>query len=122
MVKLFDHRVMEYLLTSVDRVGGTVQHAVILSASISSNDESSWTNIKDEPLRMCSFTTENLTNYFVYLWEADGLERQDWKSLNSGGYRLFSEGHIQGVCIKNSSDACFIKTDCEKRSEVHYIC
>ena len=59
---------------------------------------------------MYNFTTENLTNYFVYLQEADGLEQQDWKSLNSGGYR--SEGHIQDICIKSSGGACFIKADC----------
>ena len=124
MLQLFDHRVKEHLLTNVvDRVSSTVQPAVPQTASSSSNDESLWTNIKDEPLKMCNFTTENLTNYFVYLREADGLERQDWKSLNSGGYRLFSEGHIQDVCIKNGSGACFVKAEClpEMKKDRKYV-
>ena len=27
-------------------------------------------------------------------------------------YRLFSEGHVQDICTKDSSNACFIKANC----------
>ena len=82
--------------------------------TVSSNHATSttpWTNIKDDPLRMCSFTTEKLTNYFVYCKDSDGLERQDWKSLNSGGYGLFAEGHVQDVMIKINNGECLIKAN-----------
>ena len=44
-----------------------------------------WVKVTDEPLKMCDFTTKNLVDYFVYSRETDGLQRQDWKSLNAGG-------------------------------------
>ena len=108
---------------NVDAVDNDAQPTAPLTASNTSCVEIVWSNIKDEPLKMCNFTTENLMNYFVYLWEADGLERQDWKSLNSGGYRLFTEGHIQDVCIKNSTNTCLIKADClpEMKKDRKYV-
>ena len=63
-------------------------------------------------MKMCSFTTEKLTDYFVHCKDRDGLERQDWKSLNSGGYKLFAEGHVQDVMIKISNGDCLLKASC----------
>ena len=71
-----------------------------------------WTSIKNDPMKMCSFTTEKLTDYFVHCKDRDGLERQDWKSLNSGGYKLLAEGHVQDVMIKISNGDCLIKAYC----------
>ena len=33
----------------------------------------------------------------MYLNDIDGLEKQDWKNLNSGGFKLFKEGHVQDI-------------------------
>ena len=49
--------------------------------------------------------------YFVYQKEADGLEKEDWKSLNSGGYKLFREDHVQKICV-SSSDSVSVKAIC----------
>ena len=92
----------------MDKVGRDVAPPISSSHTISTTP---WTNIKDDPLKMCSFTTEKLTNYFVYCKDRDGLERQDWKSLNSGGYRLFAEGHVQDVMMKINNDDCLIKAN-----------
>lgn len=43
---------------------------------------------------MPEFTIENVMQYFIYRKENDGLERQDWKNFNVGGYKLFKEGKI----------------------------
>ena len=50
-----------------------------------------------------NFTIQNIIQYFIYQKEIDGLERQDWKSLNNHGYKLFKEGHIQQVYVSSSS-------------------
>lgn len=57
------------------------------------------------------FPLEKLTNYFVYCKDRDGLERQDWKNLNLGEYRLFAKGHVQGVMIKINNSNCLIKAN-----------
>ena len=98
----------EHLLSSVDLVGTDTPSTVSSGHTTSTTP---WTSIKDDPLKMCSFTTEKLTNYFVYCKDRDGLERQDWKSLNSGGYRLFAEGHVQDVMIKINNGDCLIKAN-----------
>ena len=51
---------------------------------------------------MCSFTTKKLTDYFVHRKDRDRLECQDWKRLNSTGYKLFAKGHVQDVMIAKS--------------------
>lgn len=61
---------------------------------------------------MCDFTTQNLVDYFVYSRETDGLQRQDWKSLNAGGFKLFAEGHVQDVHISTCDDDCKLKAVC----------
>ena len=33
----------------------------------------------------------------MYRNENDGLERQDWKNFNVGGYKLFKEEHVQKI-------------------------
>jgi len=96
------------MLSTVDKVD---TDAAPLTSSSHTTSATPWTNIKDDPLKMCSFTTEKLTNYFVYCKDRDGLERQDWKSLNSGGYRLFAEGHVQDIMIKVNNGDCLIKAN-----------
>ena len=71
-----------------------------------------WVKVTDEPLKMCDFTTESLVDYFVYSRETDGLQRQDWKSLNAGGFKLFAEGHVQDVYINTRDDDCKVKAVC----------
>ena len=96
------------MLSTMDKVDTDAAPPTSSSHTTSSTP---WTNIKDDPLKMCSFTTEKLTNYFVHCKDRDGLERQDWKSLNSGGYRLFAEGHVQDVMIKVNNGDCLIKAN-----------
>ena len=38
----------------------------------------------------------------MYQKEADGLEKEDWESLNFGGYKLFRGGHVQKIYVRNS--------------------
>lgn len=51
-------------------------------------------------------------DYFIYRNDIDGLERQDWKNLNSGGYKLFKEGHVQSLSAGLSSNTCCVKGKC----------
>ena len=71
-----------------------------------------WVKIRDESFKMCNFTNKNLVDYFVHLREGDGLQRQDWKSLNAGGYKLFAEGHVQGIYVSVSGDDCKVRAIC----------
>lgn len=82
------------------------------SFSLEAPTECSWVKICDDPLKMCHFTNKNLIDYFVNLREEDGLQRQDWKSLNAGGYKLFAEGHVQDIYVSISSDNCKVKAIC----------
>ena len=56
-----------------------------------------WSKIEEEINLLPDFTIENVIQYFVYQKEADGLEKEDWKSLNFGGYKLFRESHVQKI-------------------------
>lgn len=96
----------DHLLSTVDKVGTDATSSILSSNTTVTTSVTPWTDIKDDPLKMCSFTTEKLTNYFVHCKDRDRLERQDWKSLNSGGYRLFAEGHFQDVMIMIDSGIC----------------
>ena len=49
---------------------------------------------------------------FVYSRETDGLQWQDWKSLNAGGFKLFAEGHVQNVYINTCDNDCKVKAVC----------
>ena len=53
-----------------------------------------------------------MIDYFIYRNDSDGLERQDWKNLNSGGYKLFKEGHVQSVSAGLSGNTCCVKGKC----------
>ena len=99
-------RVKEHLLSNVNRIDEPP------TSSSYATSVTQWTNIKDDPMKMCNFTTEKLTEYLIHFKDKDGLERQDWKSLNSGGYRLFAEGHVQDTMIKINKGDCLIKADC----------
>jgi len=43
---------------------------------------------------LSEFTIENVMQNFTYQKKSDGLERQDWKSFNSGDFKLFKEKHV----------------------------
>ena len=57
-----------------------------------------------------------MIQYFVYQKEADGLEKEDWKSLNFGGYKLFREGHVQKIYV-SSSGSVSVKANLFARDE-----
>ena len=61
---------------------------------------------------MPEFTIENVMQYFIYRKENDGLERQDWKNFNVGGYKLFKEGHVQKIYGGLSANKVHIKATC----------
>ena len=61
---------------------------------------------------MPEFTIENVMQYFIYKKEDDGLERQDWKNFNVGGYKLFKEGHVQKMYGCLSANKVHIKATC----------
>lgn len=71
-----------------------------------------WKNLKDSPELIPNFTINEVIEYFIYRNDSDGLERQDWKNLNSGGYKLFKEGHVQGLSASLSGNICCIKGKC----------
>lgn len=68
-----------------------------------SSSSPSWSKIGEDMRQLPNFTIQNIIQYFIYQKEIDGLERQDWKSLNNHGYKLFKEGHIQQVHVSSSS-------------------
>ena len=62
-----------------------------------STETAPWSLI-DKDLRLLpEFTIEKVMDYFLYQKESDGLARQDWKSFNSKGFKLFREGHVQKI-------------------------
>ena len=71
-----------------------------------------WKNLIDAPASLPNFTINKVMNYFIYRNDSDGLERQDWKNLNLGGYKLFKEGHIQNLSADLSGNTCYIKGKC----------
>ena len=70
-----------------------------------------WSKIEEEINLLPDFTIENVIQYFVYQKEADGLEKEDWKSLNFGGYKLLREGHVQKIYV-SSSGSVSVKAIC----------
>ena len=62
-----------------------------------STEVAPWSLI-DKDLRLLpEFTLEKVMDYFLYQKESDSLARQDWKSFNSKGFKLFREGHVQKI-------------------------
>ena len=72
----------------------------------------SWKLIDEDINVLPEFTIENVLQYFIYRKENDGLERQDWKNFNSGGFKLFKEGHIQKVYVSDSTMNVYVKATC----------
>lgn len=66
----------------------------------------------DSPASLPNFTISEVMDYFIYRNDSDGLERQDWKNLNSGGYKLCKEGHIQSLSAGLCGNTCFVKGKC----------
>ena len=85
-------------------------------------NDSSWSKISEDPFKMWTFTNENLTDYFVFSNEKHGLEKQDWKSLNAGGYKLFAEGYVQDTCVCTRTEECLVKALClpEIKKDITY--
>ena len=73
-----------------------------------------WIKIEEEINLLPDFTIENVIQYFVYQKEADGLEKEDWKSLNFGGYKLFREGHVQNIYVSSSGSVSVKQFVCQK--------
>ena len=99
-------RVQEHLETRSNHVNNDLMELVCPVS------DSSWSKISEYPFKMWTFTNENLTEYFVFSNEKDGLEKQDWKSLNGGGYKLFAEGHVQDIWVCTRTDKCLVKASC----------
>lgn len=78
----------------------------------------------DEPLKMCNFTTQYLIDCFVYSRETNGIQCEDWKSLNAGGFKLFAEDHVQDIYICTCDDDCKLKAVClpEMKKDHLYYC
>ena len=70
-----------------------------------------WSKIEEEINLLPDFTIDNVIQYFMYQKEADGLEKEDWKSLNFGGYELFREGHVQKIYV-GSAGSVSVKVIC----------
>ena len=81
------------------------------SESVTLPNTVTWSKIEEEINLLPDFTIENVIQYFVYQKEADGLEKEDWKSLNFGGYKLFREGHVQKIYV-SSSGSVSVKAIC----------
>ena len=77
-----------------------------------SSHDVTWKNLIDTPASLPNFTINEVMDYFIYRNDSDELERQDWKNLNSGGYKLFKEGHIQNLSVGVSGNTCYIKGKC----------
>ena len=69
-------------------------------------------NLINSPGSLPNFTINEVMDYFIYRNDNDGLERQDWKNLNSSGYKLFKEGHIQSLSAGLSGNTCCVKGKC----------
>ena len=78
----------------------------------STSHDVTWKSLIDSPALIPSFTINEVMDYFIYRNDSDGLERQDWKNLNSGGYKLFKEGHVQSLSVGLSSNTCCVKGKC----------
>ena len=59
---------------------------------------------------MPEFAIENVMQYFIYRKENNGLERQDWKNFNVGGYKLFKEGHVQKIYVTVFAKTSLVRT------------
>ena len=77
-----------------------------------SSHDVTWKNLIDIPASLPNFTINEVMDYFIYRNDSDGLERQDWKNLNSAGFKLFKEGHIQNISVGLSGNTCYIKGKC----------
>ena len=78
------------------------------------NENIIWKKICDEPTIIPELSFDEILQYFdnVYLNDIDGLEKQDWKNLNSGGFKLFKEGHVQDISAVVVNNICQVKGKC----------
>ena len=95
LVNLMPHR--QDLSVTIDRISCS---SIILKSLLESQ-----TTIPN-------FGINNIIEYFIYCNDADGLEKQDLKNINSGGYKLFKEGHIHDIFTSSSSDTYLSKARC----------
>ena len=58
-----------------------------------------WKKIEDNISVISNFTIEMQCNILVTKRILMDLKKEDWKSLNSGGYKLFREGYVQKIHV-----------------------
>lgn len=93
----------------------SIPHEQNTSATIQSSSCSVsvvWKSLLESHNSIPSFGINQIIEYFVYRNDSDGLERQDWKNVNSGGYKLFKEGHVYDLFTSFSHNTFFIKGKC----------
>ena len=106
----------EYNLLGQQQQSSTEEQNVVsapLNITTTDGDKGlSWKLIAEDINMLPEFTTENVLQYFIYRKENDGLERQDWKNFNFGGFKLFKEGHIQKIYVCDSTTSVYVKATC----------
>jgi len=92
------------------------------TTSVSSTTSSDWSSITTDLQLLPDLNIENVLQYFIYQNEADGLQKQDWKSFGSGGYKLFKEGHVQKIYAKSLAGDVHVKATClpEMKKDLAY--
>ena len=68
--------------------------------------------LKLELAELPSFTTGNMTSYFVTRLAGDGKAANDFKNLNKHAFPLFKAGHIQSILVSHSKNIFIIKCYC----------
>lgn len=79
-------------------------------------------NLKESPDLIPNFTINEVIDYFIYCDDNDGLERQDWKNLNSEGYKLYKEGYVQSLSAGLSGNTCCVKGKCLPEMKKDSVC
>ena len=73
-----------------------------------------WQNLKEffkQPSQVPCFTNANVISYFVARTASNGLEVQDFKSMNSSAMNLFRYGHVQQIQVTSSHERLFISAN-----------
>ena len=68
--------------------------------------------LKLELAELPTFTTGNMTAYFVTRLAGDGKAANDFKNLNKHAFPLFKAGHIQSILVSRTNNIFIIKCCC----------
>ena len=96
-----------------------------LNITTTDGDEGlSWKLIAEDINMLPEFTTENVLQYFIYRKENDGLERQDCKNFNFGGFKLFicdsiTSVYVKAICLPEMKDRAYSLFVTIKKSSVN---